>query len=234
MDILQQTLPNFFTSGLVATNYHLPIHMHGLLDTNLGNKAKVKAREDLRDDMIEEGIYARNIRLEYTPPVALPAPLPRVLSVEGLPLYVTSSIFVRHALNALYTDLAVSLHKVHIRSGPPAAIPPTKPVNEDQARRRREKAIMISILVSGMSRLGLSTERAEWDVTSTYTFCPHTGRVARHTVNAIDPAPSETVYTALTSALATLSGGLRGPNREGKGAMNVMVKPKIESEETKR
>jgi hypothetical protein len=34
-------------------------------------------------DAEEDSIYAPNIRLEYTPPVTLPSPLPRTMSVEG-------------------------------------------------------------------------------------------------------------------------------------------------------
>ncbi|KAI5119547.1 hypothetical protein M0805_008533 [Coniferiporia weirii] len=228
MDILQRTLPLFFGTGLVATNYHLPLHVHGLLGGSLSGKGKgkgkAKADEQRGDD--GEGIYARTIRLEYTPPITLPALFPHVLSIEGLPLYVASSVFVRHTMNTLYTDLSVSKHKVYVRSGPssptkgaPSPFPTTHPADDGVGKTtaHREKAITISLLVSGMGRLGLSAERAEWDVTSTYSFCPRTGLIARHTVNAIDPAPSETVYTALQNALATLSGGLTGPPGNKKG-----------------
>lgn len=81
MDILQQTLPAFFNTGLVATNYHLPLHMHSILGAT--HKGKGRADEHECETCDEEGIYARTIRLEYTPPVALPAPLPRMLKVDG-------------------------------------------------------------------------------------------------------------------------------------------------------
>lgn len=80
MDILQHNLPRFFTTGLVATNYELPLHMHGLL----GGKGKGRAAGIEDEDDTTGGIYARNIRLEYTPPAALPAPFPRKLHVEGI------------------------------------------------------------------------------------------------------------------------------------------------------
>ena len=90
MDILQDNLPRFFTTGLAGTDYHLPLHLHGLLLGGGGNgngKGKGHAEEGVSDTIdghpLDTGIYARHIRLEYTPPVALPAPFPRKLHVEG-------------------------------------------------------------------------------------------------------------------------------------------------------
>ncbi|KAL5521180.1 hypothetical protein ACEPAG_9103 [Sanghuangporus baumii] len=225
IDVLQQTLPTFFNTGLVATNYHLPLHIHSLLGAT--NKGKGRADEQECETCDEEGIYARTIRLEYTPPVALPAPLPRMLRVEGLPLYVASSVFLRHGMHALYTDLAVAIRKVQIHSGKSRVTPssdsapsPVAPNEErDPEDKQRERAATISLLVSGISRLGLSKESAEWDVTSTYTFSPRTGRIGLHTVNAIHPAPSETVYAAFQSVMSTLSSGFGAGNQ--KGALNV-------------
>ena len=164
MDILQQTLPTFFSCGLAATNYHLPLHM----DTILGTDASFGHREGNSKEAgnNSKGIYARSVRLEYTPPVALPAPFPRALHIEGLPLYVASSVFVRTTLNALYTDLAVNMHKVQLKEGKKA-----RNKNGDAERSvenikkwERKRAITIGLLVSGIARLGLSSERAEWDV----------------------------------------------------------------------
>lgn len=59
---LQQTLPSFFQTGLVANV----------------NATGVPAKHT--DD---ENIYSPQIRLVYTPPVALPSPFPRTLSIEG-------------------------------------------------------------------------------------------------------------------------------------------------------
>lgn len=60
MDTLQETLPNFFETGLVAL-------------------------DDRRRGQGPESIYAPNIRLVYTPPSAsaLPAALPKTIQVEG-------------------------------------------------------------------------------------------------------------------------------------------------------
>lgn len=62
--ILQQTLPEFFTTGLVSS-----------LDY------AVKTGED-RDE--KESIYSPHVRLAYTPPTPLPAPFPKTLHVEGV------------------------------------------------------------------------------------------------------------------------------------------------------
>ena len=80
MDVLQSTLPQFFSTGLVSTAFHLPIgHIHTLLDVN--GKGKGKAIDPGQPE--EEGIYSRHVRLEYNPPVALPSPFPRVFTIEG-------------------------------------------------------------------------------------------------------------------------------------------------------
>ena len=114
----------------------------------------------------------------------------------GLPLYVASSVFVRHAMIALYTDLAVAMHKVKIHSSPPSSSSPppsSSPLSEgssptptpppqslpesppnksrvQQKNLNRERSITIGLLVSGSGRLGLSTERAEWDVYASLSF----------------------------------------------------------------
>lgn len=81
-----------------------------------------------------------------------------------------SSVFVRHTLNALYTDLTVTIHKVHVRNGggdtpfTPSVTAPAPNETPRSSPSHRERAITIGILVSGLSRLGLSAERAEWDV----------------------------------------------------------------------
>ena len=64
-----------------------------------------------------QSIYSPRIRLTYTPPTPLPVPFPKSLHLEGLHLYIASSIFVRHTLNALYTDLRVALTRVRVMGG---------------------------------------------------------------------------------------------------------------------
>jgi hypothetical protein len=74
---------------------------------------------------------------------------------------------------ALYTDLTVDLRKVTVRNGSnshplsgagSASSPSELVVTSGKGRKRREKAVTLSMLVSGKGRLGLSAERAEWDV----------------------------------------------------------------------
>ncbi|OCH83832.1 hypothetical protein OBBRIDRAFT_799584 [Obba rivulosa] len=218
--ILQQTLPDFFSTGLVSS-----------LETPI-----VAGRENWKDDT-EEGIYSRNIRLSYTPPSPLPAPLPRTLHIEGLPLYMASSVFVRHTLNALYTDLRVTLRRVRVHgprtgtngsslAGGPASLPglsDQSPGPEGAARARRsvrEKSLFVGLDVSGVARV--SGERGGWEVNSTYVFSPHTGLIYAHIVDSIEPAPHQAVFGALRAALAKLKLGLAGgPGREGTGASGV-------------
>ena len=75
MDILQQSLPQFFTTGLVATSFNLPLDVHSLL----GGKSNPSDQE-LQDNDEGAGIYSRSVRLEYTPPMSLPSPFPRLLA----------------------------------------------------------------------------------------------------------------------------------------------------------
>lgn len=76
-------------------------------------------------------------------------------------------------MHALYTDLAVAIRKVQIHSGKltqassPSGLPsPSTLPNEaqDSGSNQRDRGISVALLVSGVGRLGLSKERAEWDV----------------------------------------------------------------------
>ena len=77
--ILQQTLPTFFSTGLISS-----------LDIS-GGKGNGQSEEDL-------SIYSPNIRLEYRPPMPFPPPFPRTLHVEGepLPRYVALMNIIAH------------------------------------------------------------------------------------------------------------------------------------------
>ncbi|KAH9949738.1 hypothetical protein B0H21DRAFT_88273 [Amylocystis lapponica] len=202
--ILQQTLPDFFSTGLV---------------TSLETPVLAPGRDAQQRDDAVESIYSPRIRLTYTPLVPLPTPFPRTLHIEGLSMYMASSAFVRHTLNALYTDLHVVLRRVRVH-GPPAAGAGPSPglagVDPPRGKHRsmREKSLFVGLAVEGVARV--SGVRGGWEVNSTYTFSPLTGLVQQHTVDSIQPAPHQAVLDALRAALGKL--GLGG---EGTGASGV-------------
>ncbi|TFK61867.1 hypothetical protein BDN72DRAFT_849299 [Pluteus cervinus] len=229
--VLQQTLPEFFSTGLItsvdkATGApRLPQNASHAQ----GNSLDYAGIHTPRDQENIEPIYGDSVRLSYTPPTVLPAPFPRVLHLEGLPLYLASSVFVRHTMNALYSDLHVVLRRVIVNtptssSGPSsrpgsASSPPQAPLplpsSEDDAnlggasykkksRINREKNLFISLTVAGNARLGGSP--GEWEVNSTYTFSPLSGLIHTHIVNSIHPAPHQAVYDALRLSLGKVFG----------------------------
>lgn len=67
--VLQQTLPDFFRIGLVSN-----------VDPTRGPDLVYNVPSEQTEI---ENIYSPKIRLTYTPPVALPSPFPRILSIEG-------------------------------------------------------------------------------------------------------------------------------------------------------
>ncbi|GJE92326.1 hypothetical protein PsYK624_084800 [Phanerochaete sordida] len=161
---------------------------------NLVSKEKSKG-----SDAEGESIYSPRVKLTYTPPTPLPAPFPKTLAIEGLHLYIASSIFVRHTLNALYTDLAVTLQRVRVHGSqesgslPPGAPPATRPKRE--GRRARDKRVSIGLTVNGIGRV--SGAPTEWQVGCTYTFSPLTGLIVHHSVDTIEPAPHHALFEAL-------------------------------------
>ncbi|KAF8237458.1 hypothetical protein L208DRAFT_1356231, partial [Tricholoma matsutake] len=217
--VLQHTLPDFFHTGLVtlidkATGTPRPSGSIPIVNANpLDNQPH---NED------SESIYSPKIRLSYTPPVALPAPFPKTLHVEGLPLYMASSVFVRHTLNALYSDISVVLRKVvvntpryrnpsslHTGSSQPSEPEHEKHSSKSSKRKSREKSLFIGLCVTGTGRV--SGGRGEWQVNSTYTFSPVTGLIYMHTIDSIHPEPHQAVYDSLRSSLGNVFGlGLRG------------------------
>ncbi|KAI0290935.1 hypothetical protein B0F90DRAFT_1671744 [Multifurca ochricompacta] len=153
IDVLVTTLPNFFANGL--TSYIIiptsPLPLAPLSEANSSGD---------RGDSVDQKVplYSPSIRLEYAPPTALPAPLPRNFHVEayyeaGLPLYLASAMFVRHTLNALYADLGVELCTLRRWSPPRVSSSP----------HSRELNVSIGLLVSGQARV--TGQLAEWRVT---------------------------------------------------------------------
>ncbi|KAG5351500.1 hypothetical protein C0989_006235 [Termitomyces sp. Mn162] len=245
--VLQQTLPEFFFTGLVtsmdkatgiprssATSRSIPVLNANPLDYQV-----------YADDDDVEGIYSPKVGLCYTPPVALPPPFPATLHIEGLPLYLASAVFIRHTLNALYVDLKLELRKCIVNTprlptsapmsaptsilGPtttpePTPMPWQKQNPKNKRGSSREKSLVVGFCVTGTSRV--SGAPAEWEVTSTYTFSPLSGLIDKHIINSIYPAPHQAVYDALRTSLGKVFGfgmegeeqGLQERRQEGAGA----------------
>ncbi|KIM56583.1 hypothetical protein SCLCIDRAFT_42195, partial [Scleroderma citrinum Foug A] len=189
--VLQQTLPNFFQTGLVSN-----------VDATRGPGLGHSVPSDYGD---VENIYSPKIRLMYTPPVALPSPFPRTLSIEGLPLYMASSVFIRHTMKTLYSDLRVDLRKLVVQTPPNT---PNTPYSHGEAvgsvRRTREKGLFLGFTVLGTARV--SGGLGEWQVDSTYSFSPVTGLINMHVINSIQPAPHQAAYDALRASLSSAFG----------------------------
>ncbi|ELU38881.1 hypothetical protein AG1IA_07095 [Rhizoctonia solani AG-1 IA] len=130
ISILTSTLPDFFKLGLVTR-----------FDASVSSSpfAFVEAVQPSPDL-----IYARHIRFRYAPP-GNEGVMPKVLQIEGLPLYFASAAIVRTSLNALYSDMHVALSSVEVST-----------------LGVREREIKIGLIVSGSSRVGGGN--AEWDM----------------------------------------------------------------------
>ncbi|KAI0339348.1 hypothetical protein BDW22DRAFT_1361903 [Trametopsis cervina] len=225
--ILQQTLPEFFETGLVSSLDHsLDDHASSSKAWSLPNptdtwhsikgKLSPTSKSPRESEEVNEApsIYSPRIHLTYTPPVPLPAPLPKTLHTEGLHLYIASSIFVRHTLNALYTDLAVEIKRVRVTNGGPTqgsllSLPQPSP-----SRRQRDKSISFGLGVSGVGRV--SGARTEWEINCTYIFSPLTGLIVHHSVDSIEPAPHQGLFEAL-GKFGLLEAGI-GPRTGGVGS----------------
>ncbi|SJL09338.1 uncharacterized protein ARMOST_12715 [Armillaria ostoyae] len=184
INIIQQTLPEFFKTGLITS-----------IDEETGRLTSSSVHSE------QQHIYSPKIRLSYTPPVQLPSPFPQTLHVEGLPLYLASSAFVRHTLNALYSDLQLTLQKFSV-DGPRASIPNSEP--SGQVRKGRDKHLTVLFRVNGIARV--SGSEGVWDVHSTYTFSPLSGLIHVHSINSIEPSPHLAVYDTLRSSLGGMFG----------------------------
>ncbi|KAI9570926.1 hypothetical protein HD554DRAFT_2017731 [Boletus coccyginus] len=189
--ILERTLPDFFRVGLVS---NIDPTSPDIVDVPVSESGNV------------ESIYSPTIRLRYTPPVALPPPFPGTLSLEGLALYMTSSVFIRHTMKTLYSDLRVEMRKLAVHTPPNTGAPDaTQP-------RRREKSLFVGVTVCGTTRV--SGGIGEWQIDSTYGFSPVSGLINLHTINSIQPAPHQAAYDALRASLSQVF-GMGGDIRPG-------------------
>lgn len=90
--------------------------------------------------------------------------------LAGLPLYLGSSAFVRHTLNAIYTDLHVELRRVRVygprsSSGWRASDSPASslsPSRQEPTRSTREKSLFLGLYVNGVNRV--SKAEGGWEV----------------------------------------------------------------------
>ncbi|KAL4247652.1 hypothetical protein ABKN59_007653 [Abortiporus biennis] len=235
--ILQETLPDFFSTGLISSLDYALLNDHTTASSsspsssatsstnghssptafakNILNTLKGKAKSnhdhtssfqairlsESKDNDEDDNIYSPRIRLEYRPPGGLPSPLPNVLRIEGLHLYIASSIFVRHTMNAFYSDLKVELKRVRVH-GPPSS--PDDAGRTKSQRNSREKCLVMGLGVTGVGRV--SGARAEWEINCTYTFSPVSGLIHLHTVDSIEPAPHQSIFEAL-GRFGLVSGG---------------------------
>ncbi|CAE6339673.1 unnamed protein product [Rhizoctonia solani] len=142
ISILTSTLPDFFKLGLITR-----------FDASVSSSpfAFVEAVQPSPDL-----IYARHIKFRYAPP-GNEGVMPKVLHIEGLPLYFASAAIVRTSLNALYSDMHVALNSVQVST-----------------LGAREREIKIGLIVSGSSRVGGG--KAEWDMSSTTSIMSYSVR----------------------------------------------------------
>lgn len=269
--MLQETLPDFFKIGLVtkvdkSTGAPVIVKSSSVLPLSLGPSANpmdfLHSHSHEGDGQAGESdvepIYSPRVKLEYTPPAALPAPFPRTLHIEGapllpdlssqfstliagLPLYLASASFMKHTMNALYSDLAVTLLKVSL-NGPPST--PKKDDTSDSEPREgsegkrekkrslREKSLFVRFMVTGNARV--SGSLGEWEVyvsssllspcvaltcagssESTYIFSPLSGLIHKQVINSIHPAPHQAVYDSLSKIFGF--GRSPGQGEIGKG-----------------
>lgn len=77
--VLQQTLPEFFSVGLVTSIDSVTGSMRPLNTTYIPLPSATQTGPAPPPEDVDS-IYSPNIRLSYTPPAALPPPLPKTLS----------------------------------------------------------------------------------------------------------------------------------------------------------
>ncbi|KZV64258.1 hypothetical protein PENSPDRAFT_588724 [Peniophora sp. CONT] len=224
IDTLTRTLPHFLESGL-----------HTRTDSSLSHLSSLTGFATSRDaapsdDGEGEQIYDSRIRLSYTPPAELPAPLPRTLHVDGLPLYLASSMLLRHSLHAIYSPLTLTVTSVRVSSTRPPGSGPSIPslppshrngaesVQRHEKAYERQKSLAIGFDIDGRGRVG--GKSAHWEIRSTYHFHPMHARIHRHVVDSIVPAPSSGVFDLLRSVLDGVGGRVGVPGVPG-GCVSV-------------
>lgn len=104
---------------------------------------------------------------------------------SGLPLYMASSVFVRHTLSALYTDLRVELQRITVHGPHPSSglcssdcAEPGVPEDlhrsqQSQIRSIRKKSLFIGLMVHGTNRVSKAQGGWQVYVVSSYPSASH-------------------------------------------------------------
>lgn len=191
--VLQETLPHFFETGLItqvdvttgepkppSQHFHIPlIDSATSLDflspssstagSSNGGNSHHRDHGDSQGSNVEDGepIYSPRVRLQYTPPVTLPAPFPKTFHLEGLPMYLASSSVVRRTMMTLYSNLEVTLTKMSVFTEPPPGSKPPSGGGADsvsasalitEAPTRKDYVLARSNEGSGLERTGSDDE----------------------------------------------------------------------------
>ncbi|KAF9043062.1 hypothetical protein BJ165DRAFT_1415782 [Panaeolus papilionaceus] len=203
--VIQETIPDFFHSGLITSINKTTGSFRAASTTDILPTANSNFHEHhyvVEDE--DEAVYSPNVRLTYTPPVTLPAPFPQTFHVEGQQLYLASSSFLKHTMNALYSDLHVQITKLVINIPPVLPSMSESPSYTKKRRINREKNLQVRLSVNGVARV--SGKPGEWEIDSTYSFSPLTGLIHQHTINSIHPAPHQAVYDSLRLSFGKVLG----------------------------
>lgn len=82
---------------------------------------------------------------------------------QGIPLYMASSVFIRHTLNTLYSDLRVELQRVTWQNTPKHGDSASEQSESDNhSGSKRDKSLFVGLCVRGTSRV--SGGLGEWQV----------------------------------------------------------------------
>ncbi|KAL7419743.1 hypothetical protein Q5752_005659 [Cryptotrichosporon argae] len=128
-------------------------------------------------DLFPPDIYSRDVALK------LPVPIP--VKITGLQAYSMTFSIARNGMQALHTDLHTHLERMTF-----SPLPAGHPLARRTTTRNRQIRVQVSI--HGSPRLPPHKE-ATWQTSSLYSFCPRTGLIASHEVEAVRPLPGEGV-----------------------------------------